>query len=264
MNVQKYHFSFAQPPATLNSLRNSKLILKPRRELQPIPKRNRRVGLRNIHRSLNRTYTCCTENIEPVEDGVMLPQPSSNEALEDESSWLSTQLKEWLDNEWLQSEPVQIHGQIAHRTSQIYMRQRMEGEHDLTSVMLAIGSGLEGMDFTDAFVGPWNVANRAAELLLEHHIGERIIVNSDSPFQYPSNDSETNHIHQWREKMKKHEKKESDSSEDPVKDPWVSTDRKLQSGAVSPSLGDAFERYKFLKDILDGTASSDVSFACHL
>lgn len=178
--------------------------------------------------------------LEPVEDGVELPPVKSRQDLDEETEWLETQLREWLDREWQQGEPQPIHAEIGLRTAQLYRRQRMEGENDLSSVLLAIGSELEGMDFTDAFVGPWNIANKTAEFLLEHRSGPRVKL---TPFARDPN------APTWSREMLRKQKQEEIGQ------------KVVKVGAQSPSapsLADYFEKLKFLRDILDIEVSQEL------
>lgn len=169
---------------------------------------------------------------EPVEEGVTLRKLADHDELMKQSAWLQDSLTQWLDSEWKQSERQPVHEEIGHRTGMIYSRQRMEGEDDLSSVMLAIGSELEGMDFSHAFVGPWNVANYAAELLLEHCAGDRI---------------------KWKPSFPKADDVSLSAAE------ITSTEgTNTRRRAVPPSLATSFERMKFLRDVLDGVASKEV------
>lgn len=166
------------------------------------------------------------EKLEPVEDGITLPKPSSLESLQEESQWLAQQITDWLDGEWRQGGAQAIHAEIGQRAGQIYVRQRMEGEDDLLSVLLAMGSELEGMDFTQAFVGPWNVANKTSELLLEYG-------RKGDGFVWPG-EGETE-----REGTKREE-------------------GEARRVAVAVNLEDGFERMRFLRDLLDGGVSKEV------
>lgn len=189
-----------------------------------------------------RAKIVCSEELEPVEDGVKLPQLPDTASLQEESKWLSQQLTDWLDAEWRQGEPQPIHQKIGERTAQIYARQRMEGQDDLSSVLIAIGSELEGMDFSSAFVGPWNIANKTSELLLEHRAGPRVklkpfVRDLDTPI--------------WSKEME--EKRRCSSPQE------IQSADGTQRAVPSPSLGDRFERLKFLRDVIDESVSKEVS-----
>jgi len=69
-----------------------------------------------------------TQAIPPI----TLP-PSQNP--QQEGEWLQQNLLSWLDEEFI---PEVINQNIAQRASQIFVRQRMEGENDLGSLVIAI------------------------------------------------------------------------------------------------------------------------------
>ena len=68
---------------------------------------------------------------EPIPSITLLPATNPTE----EGAWLKSSLKLWLDREFL---PESINETIATRAAQIYTRQRMEGENDLGSLVIAI------------------------------------------------------------------------------------------------------------------------------
>ncbi|MBD2020796.1 hypothetical protein H6F43_11445 [Leptolyngbya sp. FACHB-36] len=81
-----------------------------------------------------------------------------------EGEWLQAALLRWLDQEYI-PEPVNQH--IAKRAAQIFVRQRMEGENDLGSLVIAIVTEMESFDFSQSFFGEFTVANAVSELLLD-------------------------------------------------------------------------------------------------
>lgn len=83
---------------------------------------------------------------------------------EQEGRWLQQQLHNWLDQEFI---PEAVNATIAHRAAQIYVRQRMEGENDLGSLLLAILTEMRGFDFSQSFFGEFAIANAVSDLLLE-------------------------------------------------------------------------------------------------
>lgn len=127
--------------------------------------------------------------------------------------------------------------------SQIYVRQRMEGEDDLLSVLLAMGSELEGMDFTQAFVGPWNVANKTSELLLEYGAGG----GRGTVVEKNSEGGEGDGIAWSKEREMEGEGRNRERAEGG-----------RVAVAVAVDLEDGFERMKFLRDLLDGVISKEV------
>ncbi|ADI64593.1 hypothetical protein [Trichormus azollae] len=98
-----------------------------------------------------------TQPIPPI----TLP-PSENPLLEGE--WLQKRLLLWLDTEFI---PEIVNQKIAQRAAQIFMRQRMEGENDLGSLVIAIVIEMQAFDFSKSFYGEFAIANAVSDLLLE-------------------------------------------------------------------------------------------------
>jgi hypothetical protein len=97
---------------------------------------------------------------EPI-PSITLP-PSENPELEGE--WLKQSLHRWLDAEFL---PEAVNQNIAERAAQIFVRQRMEGENDLGSLVIAIVTEMQAFDFSKSFYGEFAIANAVSDLLLE-------------------------------------------------------------------------------------------------
>jgi hypothetical protein len=98
-----------------------------------------------------------TQAIPPI----TLP-PSENPLQEGE--WLQQNLLNWLDKEFI---PEAINQNIAKRASQIFVRQRMEGENDLGSLVIAIITEMQSFDFSKSFFGEFAIANAVSDLLLD-------------------------------------------------------------------------------------------------
>jgi hypothetical protein len=98
-----------------------------------------------------------TEPIPPI----TLP-PSENP--QQEGEWLQQSLLRWLDAEFI---PETVNQTIAQRAAQIYVRQRMEGENDLGSLVIAIVTEMQSFDFSKSFYGEFAIANAVSDLLLE-------------------------------------------------------------------------------------------------
>lgn len=98
-----------------------------------------------------------TEVIPPI----TLP-PSENPYIEGE--WLQNNLLRWLDTEFV---PEIINQKIAERAAQIFVRQRMEGENDLGSLVIAIVTEMQAFDFSKSFYGEFAIANAVSDLLLD-------------------------------------------------------------------------------------------------
>lgn len=98
-----------------------------------------------------------TEPIPPI----TLP-PSEN--FPDEGEWLEESLHQWLDEQFI---PESINSEIAKRAAQIFVRQRMEGENDLGSLVIAIVTEMQSFDFSESFFGEFAIANAVSELILD-------------------------------------------------------------------------------------------------
>lgn len=81
-----------------------------------------------------------------------------------EARWLQQALQEWLDQEFL---PEAVNQQIAQRAAQVYLRQRMEGENDLGSLVIAILTEMQAFDFSKSFYSEFAIANAVSDLLLK-------------------------------------------------------------------------------------------------
>lgn len=92
---------------------------------------------------------------------ITLP-PITDPAIEGE--WLRRSLQKWLDEEFL-PEPANI--KIAERAQQIYIRQRIEGENDLGSLVIAIVTEMRAFNFKESFYGEFAVANAVSDLILD-------------------------------------------------------------------------------------------------
>jgi hypothetical protein len=97
---------------------------------------------------------------EPIQP-IMLP-PAENP--QQEGEWLRVALNQWLDNEFL---PEAVNADIAQRAAQVFMRQRMEGENDLGSLLIAVLTEMQSFDFSRSFYGEFAIANAVSDLLLD-------------------------------------------------------------------------------------------------
>ncbi len=98
--------------------------------------------------------------IQPIPP-ITLP-PAANPNLEGE--WLQERLLKWLDAEFI---PEAVNQKIAQRAAQIFVRQRMEGENDLGSLVIAIVTEMQAFDFSKSFYGEFAIANAVSDLLLD-------------------------------------------------------------------------------------------------
>ncbi len=83
---------------------------------------------------------------------------------EQEGEWLREALVTWLDREFL---PETVNQTIATRATQIFVRQRMEGENDLGSLVIAIVTEMQAFDFRESFYSEFAIANAVSDLLLD-------------------------------------------------------------------------------------------------
>jgi hypothetical protein len=81
-----------------------------------------------------------------------------------EGSWLKKSLHSWMDREFI---PEPLNETIAHRASQIFVRQRLEGENDLGSLVIAIVTEMQAFDFRESFYSEFAVANAVSDLILD-------------------------------------------------------------------------------------------------
>jgi hypothetical protein len=102
--------------------------------------------------------------IEPIQP-MTLP-PSSD--IVGESEWLQQALNQWLDEEFL-PEPVNV--DISLRAASVYRRQRMEGEDDVGSLLMAILIEMKSFDFSKSFYSEFAIANAVSDLLLQEFLG---------------------------------------------------------------------------------------------
>lgn len=96
---------------------------------------------------------------EPI-PAVTLPPCSSPEQ---EAQWLQEALHTWLDHEFL---PELVNHKIAQRAASVFLRQRMEGENDVGSLLIAILTEMQSFDFSKSFYSEFAVANAVSDLLL--------------------------------------------------------------------------------------------------
>jgi hypothetical protein len=80
-----------------------------------------------------------------------------------EAEWLRGSLHRWLDEQFI---PEAVNGEIAQRAAQIFLRQRLEGETDMITLVMAMVTELEQYDFSKSFFGNFTVANAMGELVM--------------------------------------------------------------------------------------------------
>ncbi len=98
-----------------------------------------------------------TDPVKPI----ILP---AMENPEQEREWLQVALKKWLDEEFI---PERVNNDIAQQAAQIFVRQRLEGENDLGSLVVAIITEMQAFDFSSSFYGEFAIANAVSDLILD-------------------------------------------------------------------------------------------------
>ncbi len=101
-----------------------------------------------------------SSEVEPISP-ITLP-PITNPELE--AKWLKKSLHTWLDEEFI---PELVNETIAVRASQIFVRQRLEGENDLGSLVIAIVTEMQAFDFSRSFYSEFAIANAVSDLILD-------------------------------------------------------------------------------------------------
>lgn len=97
---------------------------------------------------------------EPIQAITLSPTQDPQQ----EGEWLKVKLQRWLDHEFI---PETVNQEIAERASQVFVRQRMEGENDLGSLVIAIVTEMQAFDFSSSFFSEFAVANAVSDLVLE-------------------------------------------------------------------------------------------------
>jgi hypothetical protein len=96
---------------------------------------------------------------DPIQ-AITLPPPADAQR---EESWLRQSLLQWLDSEYL---PEPVNADIAERAAKVFFRQRLEGENDLGSLIMAIVTEMGTFDFSKSFYGEFAVANAVSDLIM--------------------------------------------------------------------------------------------------
>jgi hypothetical protein len=101
--------------------------------------------------------------VDPIQPITLTPNSDPRK----ESEWLQQALHQWLDQEYL---PEPVNSVIAQRAASIYFRQRLEGEDDLASLLMAILTEMKAFDFSKSFYSEFAVANAVSDLLLQQFL----------------------------------------------------------------------------------------------
>ncbi|MEB3247952.1 MAG: hypothetical protein VKK07_01270 [Merismopediaceae bacterium] len=98
--------------------------------------------------------------VEPI---APITLPAAQDPVQ-EGKWLYQTLHHWLNTEFI---PETINEMIAARATQIYVRQRLEGENDLGSLVIALVTEMQAFDFRESFYSEFAIANAVSDLILD-------------------------------------------------------------------------------------------------
>ncbi|MBF2077213.1 MAG: hypothetical protein IGR76_01495 [Synechococcales cyanobacterium T60_A2020_003] len=98
--------------------------------------------------------------VEPIPPITLQPATDPQQ----EGEWLKQTLHKWLNTEFI---PEAVNEQIASRAAQVFVRQRMEGENDLGSLVIALVTEMQAFDFSNSFYSEFAIANAVSDLVLE-------------------------------------------------------------------------------------------------
>jgi len=95
----------------------------------------------------------------------MLPPPASAAAIDEEAAWLAGALAFWLDEEWT---PLKEHAAVGRAAGDALAAARRAGAAEAGDVLHRLVNDLLAAAplFRDTFTGPFDVANKAVELLM--------------------------------------------------------------------------------------------------
>ena len=79
------------------------------------------------------------------------------------ASTIATQL----DDEWCEQED---HARVGSEAGRLYCEAR-SGTDDVGELLMAIGTGMQDVDMGDCFVGTWDIANMASDIIMNQNYG---------------------------------------------------------------------------------------------
>jgi len=94
---------------------------------------------------------------------------------ERQSILLAKSLQQYLDEEWIEQEDHERLGRAAGAAYLAARQSRGEGESmrmSVRDIVMAVGSAMEREDMGEAFVGPWDIANKAGDITMVANYGE--------------------------------------------------------------------------------------------
>eukprot|EP00871_Galdieria_phlegrea_P001830 jgi/Galph1/2648/GphlegSOOS_G1289.1 len=97
-----------------------------------------------------------------------------------EHEWMKESIRQWLDEEW---QPQTVHEEIGNQAASMYLNLREQGEDHMGSLLLELGTKLQKVDFKDAFVDSFTVANKVIELLIDRKDQENVNLSSNETME---------------------------------------------------------------------------------
>ena len=112
------------------------------------------------HKRIN-YHQCNSNSNSGVEDGVNLS--CLNDSIDNDAVWLGKSIETWLNSDWMK---LSIHNKIGDIVKDVYTNARKNDVNDLGEMLMEIAKTLENVDLSDAFVNPFDIANKASDLLM--------------------------------------------------------------------------------------------------
>eukprot|EP00283_Hemiselmis_rufescens_P011014 CAMPEP_0173422468 /NCGR_PEP_ID=MMETSP1357-20121228/3164_1 /TAXON_ID=77926 /ORGANISM="Hemiselmis rufescens, Strain PCC563" /LENGTH=340 /DNA_ID=CAMNT_0014385497 /DNA_START=31 /DNA_END=1053 /DNA_ORIENTATION=+ len=93
------------------------------------------------------------------QNGVQLPDSNVKEV----SVWLSDEIRQWLDDEWI---PRDIHRDIGEIAAGAYEAAREKGVNEAGDILMEVANKMMEVNLYEADVGAFDIANKVTDLLL--------------------------------------------------------------------------------------------------
>lgn len=85
-------------------------------------------------------------------------------AFTQESEWLRTALKKWLDDEYC---PEETNVEISEVAANSFYRSLLENKTDIGEILLKMAGDLESISYQESFHGAFSSANAAVSLIIQ-------------------------------------------------------------------------------------------------
>ncbi|KAI8471933.1 MAG: hypothetical protein J3K34DRAFT_520137 [Monoraphidium minutum] len=105
----------------------------------------------------------------PADDALPVPPAplatsDEPEELRRDADWIAGMVALWLDEEWC---PQEVHADLGRAAGDAYARIRAGGEDEMGGLLLGLCSDLSAFNYRECFVGPFDVANKVVEMLMQ-------------------------------------------------------------------------------------------------